>query len=208
MSGRTALSGDLVSGRATDLAGRSLRRARVAPLLALLAVALAGPAAAEPGWVRGGIKLNLRIQPGTGFRIIGAVETGDAVEIVERGDGWTLVRLADGKTGWIPEGYLDAEPPPSVRVSQLEDEVTQLRAQLQSSNAKAEELVTSSAELSDRDAGQRAQIDQLRLENAELRARRRWPEWITGASVLATGMLLGAILHRSATRRPSSRIRL
>lgn len=185
---------------------------RTASRLALLLVVAttAGPqeAAAEAAWVRGEVRLNLRTEPGTQFRIIGGVTTGDAVAVLGRTEGWTQVRTADGKRGWIPAGYLESEPPPTVKLEQLTDEVTSLRAQLQTSNARTAELETTNTTLAGRDDGQRAEIDRLEVENTELRASKRWPEWITGASVLAVGMLLGAILHRNATRRPSSRIRL
>jgi uncharacterized protein YgiM (DUF1202 family) len=188
-------------------------RIRLASVLCALllgsAVVLApGLAAAEAAWVRGGIRLNLRTEPGTQYRIITGVSTGDAVTILGRTEGWTRVRLADGKTGWIPEGYLESEPPPTVQLEKLTDEVTSLRAQLESSRARAAELESTNETLAGRDEGQASEINKLKVENTELRASKRWPEWITGASVLAVGMLLGAILHRNATRRPSSRIRL
>jgi SH3 domain protein len=177
----------------------------VAPLLLLLS---APAVSAEAAWVRGGIRLNLRTEPGTQFRIIGGVSTGDPVNVISRIDGWTQIRLPNGSSGWIPEGYLQPKPPPTVRLEQLEDEVTKLRAQLEASNAQTAELGATNEILAGRDGGQRSEIDRLKVENSELRANKRWPEWITGASVLAAGMLLGAILHRNATRRPSSRIRL
>ncbi len=177
----------------------------VAPLLLLLS---ARAVSAEAAWVRGGIRLNLRTEPGTQFRIIGGVSTGDAVNVISRIDGWTQIRLPDGSAGWIPEGYLQPKPPPTVRLEQLEDEVTTLRAQLEASNAQTAELGATNEILAGRDGGHRSEIDRLQVENSELRANKRWPEWITGASVLAAGMLLGMILHRNATRRPSSRIRL
>ena len=177
--------------------------------LALAVTLLSAPVAdAEQAWVRGGIRLNLRTDAGTQYRIIAGVSTGDPVTVLGRTEGWTKVRLADGKAGWIPEGYLQAEPPPMVRLEQLEDEVTSLRAKLETSDAHAAELETTNETLSSRDGGQRSEIDRLKVENTEMRASKRWPEWITGASVLAAGMLLGAILHRNATRRPSARIRL
>ena len=165
-------------------------------------------ASAEPAWVRVGIRLNLRTDAGTEFRIIGVIGTGDAVSVVARKEGWTQVRLPSGDAGWIPEGYLQPEPPPTVRLEQLEDEVTSLRAQLESSNARNTKLEDTNRTLGSRDGDQRSEIERLSLENNEMRAGRRWPEWITGASVLAAGMLLGAIIHRNATRRPNSRIRL
>ena len=42
----------------------------------------------------------------------------------------------------------------------------------------------------------------------ELKAGARWPEWITGAAILASGMLVGSIVQTWASRRPRSRIRL
>ena len=181
---------------------------RAALVAASLLLFVPASASAELAWVRGGIRLNLRTEPGTEFRIIGGVSTGDAVDILERTKGWTRVRTSDSKSGWIPEGYLQPEPPPTVRLEQFEDEVTSLRAQLESSKARASELGATNETLASRDGGQRSEIDRLKVENAEMRASRRWPEWITGASVLAAGMLLGAILHRNSTRRPASRIRL
>lgn len=192
------------------MTGRVILVSGVSAALGALVLILlsAAPALAELAWVRGGIRLNLRTEPGTQFRIIGNVTTGDAVDIIGRTEGWTQVKQPDGKVGWIPGGYLLPEPPPTVRLAQLEDEVTSLRARLESSNARGIELETTNETLASREGGQRAEIDRLEVENAELLASRRWPEWITGASVLAAGMLLGGILHRNATRRPTSRIRL
>ena len=69
-----------------------------------LLLGTAAPAFADTGWVRGNIRLNLRSGAGTQFKIIGAVETGDEMEVVARGESWTRVRNTEGKTGWIPAG--------------------------------------------------------------------------------------------------------
>jgi SH3 domain protein len=168
----------------------------------------AATARAESAWVRGGIRLNVRTEPGTRFRIIGVVKTGDGVEILQKRDEWTQIRTADDKTGWIPVGYLLPEPPPTVRLQQLEAETARLHEELESSNATTARLEKENTEISEKDREQLAEIARLTRDNLELRAGARWPEWIVGASVLAAGMLIGAVLHRNATRRPSSRIRL
>lgn len=166
-------------------------------------------AAAEQAWVRGEIRLNLRSGPGTQFRILGGVATGDGLTILQRGDGWTQVRMADGIEGWIPEGYLKPEPPPTIRLEQLETEVATLRDRLETITRESNELKTTNASLSENDSVQREEIDRLILDNTKLRAGARYPELIAGASILAAGMILGAMLHRSSSnRRPSSRIRL
>jgi len=185
------------------------------PLLAVLVALVAdfvSPAAAaaeEQAWVRGEIRLNLRSGPGTAYRILGGIATGDGLTVLERGEGWTKVRLADGTAGWIPEGYLKPEPPPTIRLAQLEAEVEQLTSRLETTSGEGEQLRAANEKLSQSDGLQRTEIDRLIFENTKLRAGARYPELIAGASILAAGMILGAMLHRSsASRRPASRIRL
>lgn len=187
---------------------RWTRLALATTLILLLAPIFVGPASADIGWVRGNIRLNLRSGAGTQFKILGAIETGDEMQVLTRGESWTRVRTAEGKTGWIPAGYLETEPPPTLRLAQLETETTTLRTQLEEIRSEASQLRESNATLGSTDSGQREQIESLKIENYELRAGSRYQEWITGGLILASGMFLGALLHRNSTRRPSSRIRL
>ena len=46
---------------------------------------------AETAWIKDEVKLNLRTGPGVQYRILGAVGTGDRVEVVELTPGWTRV---------------------------------------------------------------------------------------------------------------------
>jgi uncharacterized protein YgiM (DUF1202 family) len=174
--------------------------------LALLLVALS--AAAEPAWVRGEVRLNLRSGPGNQYRILGVIKTGDSVQVLERGESWTKIRVEDGEEGWIPGGYLDAQPPPTIRLGQLESEVTRLSEALQETEAQASRLRRRSEELSANDAEQKSEIERLTTENYRLHAGERWAEWITGALILSTGMALGALLSRISGRRHRQRLRL
>lgn len=193
------------------MARRSARTwaARIGTALALSWVwTAAQPARAETGWVRDEVRLNLRTGPGTQYRIVGVLTTGDDVQILQRGENWTKVRLPDGKDGWIPEGYLQAQPPAAVRVDQYQAQVAELQAKLEQTESEAARLREENQQVGGRDSEQRQEIERLTLENYELRAGARWPEWITGASILVVGMMVGALLHRNATRRPSTRIRI
>lgn len=188
---------------------------RFAGLALALAVALLltstptrDASAAEFGWVRSYIRLNLRAGAGTHFKILGGVETGDELRVLSREENWTRVQSADGKIGWIPAGYLETQPPPTLRLEKLEIETGELRTELEGIRTEASRLRESNATLTATDSGQREEIEALKIDNYELRAASRFQEWITGALILALGMLLGAFLHRNSTRRPSSRIRL
>ena len=48
------------------------------------------------------------------------LETGDAVEELERVDKHVRVRLSDGTEGWVKANYLTAQPPAIVRLKELQ----------------------------------------------------------------------------------------
>ena len=109
---------------------RLIRLASIAALVLFIGSIGSLPAAASTAWVKGEIRLNLRSGAGTEFKILGAVETGDEVQVLSTQSKWTRVQTADGKMGWIPAGYLENEPPPTLRLLQVETEAATLRTQL------------------------------------------------------------------------------
>jgi SH3 domain protein len=175
---------------------------------ALLVMLLGSAASAESGWVKDELTLNLRTGAGTQYRILGAVQTGDQVEILGQGEGWTRVRVPELGEGWIPAGFLQPEPPAGVRLAQLEAQTSDVRTRIDALTQRAQSLEEQNTELSARDESQRSEIETLTRENMELKAGARWPEWITGAGILATGMLMGAILQSISGRRARPRIRI
>ncbi len=174
-----------------------------------LALGASSAGAAEQGWVKGDLRLNLRSGGGNEYRILGTLATGDQVKVLDRGTEWTRVEAADGKVGWIPAGYVDLTPPAVARLASVEAEASTLRTELEKFKGETTALRESNTALASNDDGQRKEIDTLRLENLEMRAVSRYQEWLTGAAILAGGMIAGALLQRRSTsRRPSSRIRL
>jgi len=163
-------------------------------------------ASAETGWVDDQVRLNLRTGPGGQYRIVGSVETGDSVDILARGDGWIEVR-ADGKQGWVPEGYLKSEPPAVVKLARIETETAELRSRSGLLNEEATKLRSDNAQIAARESEQRSELERLTRDNMELRAGARWPEWIAGACIFGVGMGLGSVLRGNA-RRQAPRIRL
>jgi SH3 domain protein len=175
-------------------------------LLVLLGLG-ADAARAEKSWVQGEVRLNLRTGPGTEFRILAGLKTGDAVELLERTEHWTRVRHGELE-GWIPEGYLQPTPPPAVQLGQLSTEVETLRQQLSALGAEAAGLRQSQAELTAREAKQASELERLRRENAAFRTGARWPEWFAGSALLAMGMLLGVLVRAVGARPRIRRVRL
>ena len=182
-------------------------RRRLAPLLALAgALLLAHTAAAERAFVKGEVLLNVRTGPGTEFRAIGAITTGDAVELLQQGEGWTRVRTEKGDEGWIPAGFLQDSAPPVVRLERIESEATQLRQRVEELSAEATSLRAEHEEAAKRVAEQSQEIERLSKQNASLRAEAIWPVMATGAAILVTGGMIGAWLRSG--RRGANRVHL
>lgn len=185
-----------------------LRRSRRVAVVLCATALVAGVAGAETSWVKDELTLNLRTGPGNQYRIKGIIKTGESVQVVNRREGWTEVRSTRLGNGWVPEGFLQPEPPAGLRLAQTEAETAEFRSQYSSLTERVDQLEKQNAELSESDGAQRAEIETLTRENLELRAGARWPEWITGAVILGAGMLLGAIVHSVSGRRQRPRIRL
>jgi uncharacterized protein YgiM (DUF1202 family) len=175
----------------------------------VLTALLATSGQAQEAWVMDKqVSLTLRTGAGTQYRIIGKLTTGDVATILTRGDGWTKVRTADGKEGWVSAGFLQVSPPARVELERLGRETEDLRRQVAELSEKTTDLRATKDELESDDEEQRLEIDRLTRENYELRAGARWPEWITGAGIVLAGMALGALLGRTSGRRRQPRVRL
>jgi SH3 domain protein len=184
------------------------RRLRAPLMLAVSLAVLATPSGAERAWVKEELRLNLRAGPGVQYRILGVLKSGDLIEVVSRSDEWIQVRVDGKENAWIPAGYLQSEPPPSLRLTKIAAEATELRDRVASLSEEAVALRSANEDLQARDATRSAEMEDLVHENQKLRAGERWPEWIAGACILGVGMIAGAVLHRNATRRKTPRIRL
>jgi len=78
-------------------------------LIGLLIPAAAG--VAETVYVSEDFEITMRTGPGTGHKIISLVRSGKALEIQEKGEDWSLVRMRNGKEGWVLNRYLTANQP-------------------------------------------------------------------------------------------------
>lgn len=176
-------------------------------LPAALALAGPGPARAEEAWVRGAA-LNLRAGAGPEHEVLAALPPGERLEVLESTGEWSKVRRSDGTSGWIARTYLLRDAPPAARITSLEAETAALRQQLEASAREVEQARRGVEERAAEAAAHADQVAQLRRESEALRAGARWPEWITGALILSTGIALGAAVRGVSARRRQSRLRL
>ncbi len=199
--------------KATRLRPNSVGDLSVPAWIALSVIALMTLSAtaghAQEAWVMDKeVTLTLRTGAGTQYRIIGSLSTGDVAKILTRSEGWTKVRTAEGKEGWVSAGFLQASPPARIKLERMARDTEELRRQVTELSEKTTDLRVAKDELESDDEAQLLEIDRLTRENYELSAGARWPEWITGAGIVLAGMALGALLGRSSGRRRQPRVRL
>jgi len=96
-----------------------------------------GIARAETLYVTDRIQLGVHQEALEASPVIATVPSGTALQVLERGDGFIKVQLADGKQGWVSSGYLKQQKPATAeldaayaQLKQAQDNVKKLNDQL------------------------------------------------------------------------------
>jgi uncharacterized protein YgiM (DUF1202 family) len=82
--------------------------------------------------------LNVYSEPEQAGSRVGTIETGDAVDELERGEGFVRIRMQDGREGWVGTNYLTTDAPAAV---QLRDLQRQQKSTTQAVDKKAAEEI-------------------------------------------------------------------
>ncbi len=125
---------------------------------------------AESMYVTDLLKLTLRSGPSTEHKILSVVESGHQVEMLEPGEDWSLVRIANGKEGYVLTRYLIPEPTHNVRLEQLQ---TKHKALMQQAATLLEEntrLRSESKKLKSTSDGNEKTLKKLRIDYDKLKA--------------------------------------
>jgi SH3 domain protein len=72
------------------------------------------PVLAESKYISDSVKVTMRTGPGNDRKIIALLSIGAKVEVVQPGDEWTLVRLDNGKEGWVINRFLTDKTPSDI----------------------------------------------------------------------------------------------
>ncbi|GAL07041.1 TIGR04211 family SH3 domain-containing protein [Photobacterium aphoticum] len=159
--------------------------------------------------------------PSTQFRIIGSVNAGTKVALLEtnRETGYSKVRDNRGRIGWVNADYLSTQMGLKERVPALEKELTEVKASLadalQSGDKKTASLQNTvklrTEQITDLETQNSQLNEQLMTSQAEIRELRAKLDtqkddllmrWFTyGGMVAGGGLLFGLILPHLIPRR-------
>ena len=80
---------------------------------------VSGFAAAETVYVNGIMKITMRTGPGREHKIIAMLKSGESLEMLDSKNGWSSVKTASGKQGWVLTRFITNKVPVSLIVSKL-----------------------------------------------------------------------------------------
>ena len=95
---------------------------------------------AETVYVSENFEITMRTGPGTDRKIISLVESGKALEILEKGEEWSKVRTINGKEGWVLNRYLSASQPCAMVLDRVRQDYDVLAAKYKDLKDNFDEL--------------------------------------------------------------------
>lgn len=100
------------------------------PLAIILVIILsgAGLVQAETWYVTDSLAITLRTGPELDRKITAMIKSGQSMEILEKGDEWSLVQLPSGIEGWVLNRFIKAEVPKSIQLVALQKKYDDLLA--------------------------------------------------------------------------------
>ena len=117
--------------------------------------------AAETVYVSEQFEITLRTGPSTSHKILSLVQSGQALEMVEKGEEWSRVRTPDDKVGWALNRYLTTQTPCSLVLERVGRECDRLNARLEEQKEMLDELRSQKGETGTLLAGLRRERDEL-----------------------------------------------
>jgi SH3 domain protein len=88
-------------------------------IIGMCLILFSTPVLAESKYISDTMKITMRTGPGNDRKIISLLTIGKKVEVLEPGDDWTLVRLDNGKEGWVLSRFLTDKIPSDIELEIL-----------------------------------------------------------------------------------------
>ncbi|WP_083002459.1 TIGR04211 family SH3 domain-containing protein [Halomonas sp. GT] len=170
-------------------------------------------------WVSDELSTYVRSGPTDGYRIVGTLNAGEQVEVLEISGDYTRVRSNSGDTVWVLSSELQQDPSAREQLPVLQAQVEELTQELDGINSTWEQRVSSMtetldireqriAELETRNHELDNEAEQSRQQVRALQARLDTQEedllmryFMYGGGVAGAGLLVGLIVPHLPRRR-------
>ncbi len=152
----------------------------------------------EKRYVTDELWLQLRTGPGSQYRILQALKTGEHLVLLGQNNdnGYSLVRTSKGREGWVLTRYLLDQITAKEKLILVQQELDRLKAEMGSSGSQIVEM--------------QQELTQLRSEREELRrtATEATTELENIREISSNAMALNDKVHRLSTRTQELEIQL
>ncbi|AIA75529.1 peptide-binding protein [Halomonas campaniensis] len=170
-------------------------------------------------WVSDELSTYVRSGPTDGYRIVGTLNAGEQVEVLETSGDYTRVRSNSGDTVWVLSSELQQDPSAREQLPVLQAQVDELTQELDGINDTWDQRVSSMAETLDirekriveleaRNHELDSEAEQSRQQVRALQARLDTQEedllmryFMYGGGVAGAGLLVGLIVPHLPRRR-------
>jgi SH3-like domain-containing protein len=144
----------------TSLVAATLPLAGLAQEIAASEAPAAPAPLSEKRFVSDKLVLNVYAQPEQGSERVATIQTGEAVEELERSGTLVRVRLQDGREGWVGANYLTSDKPAILRLRELQRQQPKVAPRVD--KASLEEI----AQLKKENTALRGQVGELQARIA------------------------------------------
>lgn len=185
----------------------------------VLLVSTANIAYAETQYVTENLNTYLRRGAGDQFKIAGAIQAGDQVNVLERQGKYSLIRDSKNREAWILTSELSNTPSSKLENPKLKAQIQELTLKLNHLESdwqqrtiemqrRTKQSEQQSSELLEQNSQLKRELEITKNKNRDLEAmldvskREIAIQWfIYGGSVLGVGLLLGLIIPHILPRR-------
>lgn len=185
----------------------------------ILLGATVGSAYAETQYVTENLNTYLRRGAGDQFKIAGAIQSGEPVNVLEQQGKYSLIRDSKNREAWILTSELSSTPSSKLENPKLKAQIQELTLKLNHLDGdwqqrtvemqrRTKQSEQQSSELLEQNSQLKRELEIIKNKNRDLEAmldagkREIAIQWfIYGGSVLGVGLLLGLILPHILPRR-------
>jgi SH3 domain protein len=165
----------------------------------------------ESGFVSNELFIYMRAGPTPNFRLVGTINAGEPVQMLQRDGDYVEIVDSRQRTGWIESQFYSQTPSLQSQVSELNKSLVLLqntRDRLEAENStlsKDLNAVQTQAKQLNRELTEQLEQVSIIKQEAEQRDRMSQVQWLTrgaiiaGASILV-GFMLGAFARRNRSR--------
>ena len=155
----------------------------------------------QSGYIIDDLYIYMHAGAGKNFRIVGSINAGSPLELIDEQDGYAQVKDDKGRTGWVDQRL-------AVENQNLKDKITELENNLLQQSSQLPELQQQNVELNEKNAQLNKKLALAQQQNTQQAAlvannteKEKKELLMYGAAIAFTGLLFGIIITLVLSRR-------